>query len=114
MIKAACRKGMLILLAVLLVLSAVSRAPAQEDYPIPPGNPNRWGIPGRTDEFRPPEPRTPQGPQDMFSAPPLPGNEKYEQPYGPEGEDQEKYTGTRVFGGIGGTGIGEFGPHENR
>ncbi len=99
------------LLAIACILLAANMARAEEDYPLPPGNPDTWKIPGQTDTFAPPEPPMPSN---TFSAPPPPGNVGLEQPSVPAGQAEEKYTGTRDFGPIGGTGIGQFGPDENR
>ncbi len=93
----------------LFLLGAV--AGAQSDYPVPSGDPATWGIPGRTEEL-PPEQQTP--PSNMFSAPQPPGNEALSQPSVPAGVAEEKYTGTREFGGMAGTGIDQYGPQQNR
>ncbi len=101
-------KLILLITAVLLLLLGVCSARAQNDYPIPPGNPDDWGIPGRSEQL--PEEKAP--PSNAFSAPPPTGNEAaIAEPSAPAGEPQEEYTGTRDrgFGGIAGTGIDESG-----
>ncbi len=106
--KAAWMKGALFFLALIVqILCAVGQPAAQDNYPVPPGNQSTWGIPGHPEKL----PEEPQStPPNMFSAPPLPGNEALTQPSGPAGEAEEKYTGTRgEFGGIAGTGIDRSG-----
>ncbi len=111
--KGAWVRGAILFLAfVAQTLFVVGQPAAQEDYPVPPGNPETWGIPGHVEKL----PIKPQpGSPDMFSAPTPAGNEQQNQPSAPAGEADEKYTGTRGdFGGIAGTGIGQTGTPENR
>jgi hypothetical protein len=113
--KAAFRSGILLfLLFVMGTIFVPVPAEAQNDYPIPPGNPSGWGIPGKPKTFVPEERRT--SPPTIFSAPAPPGNEELNRPSAPAGEAQEKYTGTRDrgFGGIAGTGIDESRIQQNR
>ncbi len=108
--KAALRSGILpFLLFVMVIIFAPALAEAQNDYPLPQGNPSDWGIPGKPDKLVP-EKRQTSAP-DTFSAPAPRGNEALKQPSVPAGEAQEKYTGTRDrgFGGIAGTGIDQPG-----
>ncbi len=111
--KAALRSGILpFLLVVMVVILAPAPAAAQNDYPLPPGNPDKWGIPGKPDTFAPKARQT--SAPDQFSAPAPPGNEELNEPSVPAGEAEEKYTGTgdRGFGGIAGTGIDQPGVEE--
>jgi hypothetical protein len=96
-----------------LILSLFCAAGAQnDDYPPVKGNPDAWATgQGR---LVVPEQGAPPGPADNFSAPEPRGNEGLNQPNVPAGDAEEKYTGTKPFGGIGGTGITETGPEENR
>ena len=98
-------KILIFLPAVLLLVSATGAAKAQNDYPVPPGNPSDWGIPGRPEQLPPAPQQT--APPNAFSALPPPGNEELNQPSVPAGEPQEEYTGTGDlgFGGVAGTGI---------
>ena len=92
--KAAWTKGALLLLMLVVQLLLIgSQLAAQEDAPIPPGNPDTWGIPGRAVKL-PLEPQTTQ--PNIFSAPSRPGSEARNQLSGPSGEAQEVYTGTRA------------------
>ena len=84
---------------------------AQEDYPIPRGDPAVWGIPGHTERL-PDEGQT--SPTSIFSAPQPRGNEALDSPTGPAGEAEEKYTGTWVFNGVAGTGLDRYGVPESR
>ena len=98
-------KTLVFLSAVLLLVSATGAVKAQNDYPVPPGNPSDWGIPGRPEELSPAPQQT--APANAFSTLPPPGNEGLNQPSVPAGEPQEEYTGTGNlgFGGVAGTGI---------
>lgn len=82
-------------------------AAAQENYPVPQGNPEDWGVPGRvhtlSEESSPPE----SG--DLLSAPGQRVNADRNRPDVPWGEAQEGYTGTKPFGGKAGTGITDYG-----
>ncbi len=111
--KAVWKKGALLSLVLIAqMLLVAGHLAAQEDAPIPPGNPDTWGIPGHAVKL-PVEPQTTA--PNIFSAPSAPGNEALNQPSGPAGEAEEKYTGTRAgFGGIAGTGIGQYGIPKNR
>ena len=113
--KTALRFGILpFLLFVMVVGFTPAPAEAQNNYPLPPGNPSDWGIPGQSETLVPEGEQTPA--PDALSAPALPGNEELNQPSAPAGEAQEEYTGTgdRGFGGIAGTGIDESGGGQNR
>jgi hypothetical protein len=110
--KAAWMKGALFFLALMQVLFVAGQLAAQEDAPIPPGDPSTWGIPGHIVKL---PVKSENNPPNIFSAPSPPGNERQNQPTGPAGEAEEKYTGTRAgFGGIAGTGIDQSGTHKNR
>ncbi|OPY69761.1 MAG: hypothetical protein A4E57_01011 [Syntrophorhabdaceae bacterium PtaU1.Bin034] len=100
-------------LLLLFILLSANGAVAQEDYPVPRGNPDNWRIPGRSEALPAPQ-SEPSPPGDIFTAPTAPGNEAQNPPGRPAGEAQEKFTGTRQFGGIAGTGITEFGIQRNR
>jgi len=102
----------MLFVAVLVVqmLCAVSVA-AQEDYPIPRGDPALWGIPGHAERL--PEEAQTSGPS-IFSAPRPPGNEALKNLAGPAGEAEEIYTGTWVFNGVAGTGLDRYGIPESR
>ncbi|HUJ68840.1 MAG TPA: hypothetical protein VLW86_04920 [Syntrophorhabdales bacterium] len=93
------------------MLYAAGVAAAQEDYPVPRGNPATWGIPGHTKRL-PEEAET--SPPSIFSAPRPRGNEALNNVAGPAGEAEEKYTGTWVFGGVAGTGLDQYGTPESR
>jgi len=86
-------------------------AAAQEDYPVPRGDPALWGIPGRAEKL-PEEGRT--SPPSIFSAPQPPGNGALNNLAGPAGEAEEKYTGTWVFNGVAGTGLDRYGIPQSR
>jgi len=107
--KLAFKEKVLLVSAVAVLLGFIAgQAAAQENYPVPKGDPSTWGIPGHAKKL-PVEPEA--GPPNMFSAPRPWGNESLSRPSGPAGEAEETYTGTRVFGdGIGGTGIDRNGP----
>jgi hypothetical protein len=112
--KAAWMKGVPFFLALIAqILFMVGQPAAQEDYPVPQGNPSTWGIPGHPEKL-PGEPQSTL--PNMFSTPPAPGNEALGQPSAPAGEAEENYTGTRgEFGGIAGTGVDQSGnAQENR
>jgi hypothetical protein len=112
--KAALRLGtLLFLLFVMVTIFAPTPAEAQNDYPLPQGNPSDWNIPGTPDKLVPEKRQT--STPDMFSAPAPRGNEALNQPSVPAGEAQEKYTGTRDrgFGGVAGTGIDQPGAGQN-
>lgn len=85
-------------------------AVAQEDAPIPPGDPATWGIPGHVVKL----PVKPAPPSTIFSAPSPQGNEALNRSTGPAGEAEEKYTGGPVLGGVAGSGIDRFGIPEDR
>ena len=113
--KAAHLSGILpFLLFVMVIIFAPALVEAQNDYPLPPGNPRDWEIPGKPDKFVPEERQT--SAPDALSAPSPRENEKLSQPSVPAGEAQEEYTGTRDrgFGGIAGTGIDQSGVGQNR
>ena len=97
-----------VLLAQMLCAAAVA---AQEDYPVPRGDPALWGIPGHAERL--PEEAQTSVPS-IFSAPPPPGNEALNNLAGPAGEAEEKYTGTWVFNGVAGTGLDRYGIPESR
>ncbi len=105
-----CKKKSRLLPFLLLVMVtfASAWAEAQDDYPLPPGNPSDWGIPGRPEELLPEAGQT--SAPDVSSSP-SPGNVELGQPSVPEGEAQEEYKGTADpgFGGVAGTGIGQSG-----
>ncbi len=107
--------ALLFLLFVALIIFGPALAEAQNDYPLPSGNPRDWGVPGKPEKLVPEEQQQTSAP-DAFSAPSLPGNEELNQPSVPAGEAQEKYIGTRGrgFGGIAGTGIDQSGVEQNR
>jgi hypothetical protein len=113
--KAALRLGILpFLLFVMVIMCAPDEAEAQNDYPVPPGNPSTWGIPGKPDTFVPKERQT-SAPDEVL-APSQPGNEQLDEPSVPAGDAQEKYTGTRDrgFDGVAGTGIDQSGVEQKR
>ena len=96
-------------MAQILYIAGVSKA--QENYPVPGGDPAAWGIPGH-EERLPEEAQT--SPSSIFSAPQSWGNEGLNSPSVPAGEADEKYTGTWVFNGTAGTGIDRYGIPESR
>ena len=104
------RSTLLALVLIAQILLVAGHSAAQENYPVPRGNPDTWGIPGHTEKL----PVKPQFPFSMFSAPSPLGNEGQNGPTGPAGEAEEKYTGTKEFGGIAGTGIDKSGIPWNR
>ena len=84
---------------------------AQEDYPIPAGNPDRWMSSGRPEMSLPVQPPAPEQ-KELSAGLPQQGHGATS----PElswGDAQEEYTGTQPFGGIAGTGITRFGPESN-
>jgi hypothetical protein len=93
------------------ILYSAGVAKAQEDYPVPQGNPATWGIPGHTERL--PE-EAQASPPSIFSAPRSWGNEAQNGVSGPAGEAEEKYTGTWAFNGMAGTGIDRNGIPESR
>jgi len=96
-----------------LMLSLLHTAEAQRnDYPPVQGNgeasatgERRLSVPGQAEA---------PGPADILTAPRPSGNERLSQPGVPSGDAEEKYTGTKPFGGIGGTGITPTGPEQYR
>ncbi len=113
--KGALRLGILpFLFFVASIVIVAAPVEAQDNYPIPPGNPSDWGIPGTPEKLVPEEQKT--SAPDAFSAPRPRGNEELNEPLVPAGEAQEEYTGTRDrgFGGIAGTGIDQSGVTQNR
>jgi hypothetical protein len=100
------RLGLCLVLATALFLLG-QPAKAQEDYPVPPGNPESWSVPGQSETLLPGRPSP--LPSDPFTALRRPGNENQNLPNTPSGEAQEEYMGTGQFGGIAGTGITPFG-----
>jgi hypothetical protein len=105
------RNSLLVAAVIALILSTAGVARAQEDYPVPRGNPATWGIPGHRETL----PEEAQGsPPSIFSAPRPRGNEALNGLSGPEGQAEEKYTGTRALdNGVAGTGIDRYGVPEN-
>jgi hypothetical protein len=92
-----------------MLCAAISAA--QEDYPIPRGDPALWGIPGHAERL--PEEAQTSDPS-IFSAPQPRGNEAQSSLAGPAGEAEEKYTGTWVFNGVAGTGLDRYGIPQSR
>ncbi len=99
------------------VLSALLLAPflycqSTDNYPLPPGLPEDWRIPGRPEPLVP----SPPPPDDLETRANAPGqgNQASNRPNMPAGDAFERYTGTRQFGGIAGTGITEYGTRTNR
>jgi hypothetical protein len=90
----------LLLLGAGLVLAPLPCA-AQDDYPLPQGNPETWGT-GRTERLAVPPLPGDEGVVGSgdFTAPPPRGNLEQERPGAPAGEAEEVYTGTRPQGGI--------------
>ncbi len=84
---------------------------AQDNYPLPAGEPDTWKTPGEEEKLVvEPAPRT-------ASPDTLPSQQDYREQNmatRPGGEPEEEYTGTKDFGGIGGTGITEFGTERRR
>lgn len=81
---------------------------AQENYPVPPGDPEDWGVPGRAREL-PLEQPSPSAPADLLTAPRQQENAARNEPDVPWGDSEEEYTGTKDFGGMAGTGITRYG-----
>lgn len=102
-----------ILLSLCLCFPAAWIVTAQENYPVPPGDPEKWGFPGRSETIQPEQPSYGQSRQSSIAPAPQ-GDEDANRPNTPSGEAQEKYTGTRQFGNIAGTGITPFGTENRR
>ncbi len=99
------------------VLSALVLAPflycqSPDNYPLPPGPPEDWRVPGRPEPLVP----SPAPPDDLKARANTPGqgNQASNRPGVPAGEAYERYTGTRQFGGIAGTGITDYGSRPSR
>jgi hypothetical protein len=95
-----------------LVLTPLLYCQSPDNYPLPPGPPEGWRVPGRREPLIP-APPPPSGPESMANAPGQ-GNPQWNRPTAPVGEPFERYTGTRQFGGIAGTGITDYGTRPNR
>jgi hypothetical protein len=91
-----------------LVLFPCVQAGAQENYPVPPGSPEDWGVPGRAQEL-PLERHSSSAPADLTTAPRQQENAAKNEPDVPWGDPEEEYTGTKDFGGMAGTGINRYG-----
>ncbi len=78
-----------------------------DNYPLPPGPPEHWRVPGAPEPLVP----APAPPNDLETRANAPGegNRGSNRPNVPAGEAYDRYTGTREFGGIAGTGITDFG-----
>jgi hypothetical protein len=95
-----------------LVVTPFLYCQSPDNYPLPPGPSEDWRIPGRPEPLIP-SPAPPPGPETMANAPGQ-GNEASNRPNVPAGEAFERYTGTRQFGGIAGTGITDYGVRRGR
>ncbi len=95
-----------------LVLPPFLCCQSPDNYPLPPGPPEDWRIPGRPEPLVP----TPPPPDDLETLANAPGqgNKASNRPNMPAGEAYERYTGTRQFGGIAGTGITDSGTLTSR
>lgn len=100
-----------------VVLSALMPAPFlccqnPDNYPLPPGPPEDWRVPGRPEPLLP----SPAPPSDLqtMAAPPGERSQAPNRPNAPAGEAYDRYTGTRQFGGIAGTGITDYGIQRSR
>jgi hypothetical protein len=96
----------LMLSTAIFLLPAVTAA--QDNYPIPSGNPEDWTKPGRTYDIAPPQ-LSYGGSADPFVSRRHRENEARNDPNAPWSESREEYTGTNQFGSIAGTGITAFG-----
>lgn len=90
--------------AALLFLPEMTEA--QDNYPVPPGNPEDWtgrvlSIPSKEPSYG--------GSADPFVSQRHRENRARTDPNVPWGEAREEYTGTNQFGTIAGTGITPFG-----
>ena len=81
---------------------------AQDNYPLPPGDPETWKIPGQEERVAPEQLRA--GPRER----PMSQPSEQDRPQGPSGEVTQEFQGTPRLGDYAGTGMPEAGTKPRR
>ena len=81
---------------------------AQDNYPVPPGDPDTWKIPGQEERVVPGQ--LPAGPRER----PMSQPSERDRQQGPSGEVTQEFQGTPGLGDYAGTGVTEAGPKQRR